>query len=157
MLYSFARVGAVARLRVREPAELALAILGVLDGSWGGMVEQVKARAWGALANVHRLNGDFNRAEEAFYRASFHLANAPDPLEEAHFYRLRARLRRDQGKLDVAIALQERAVRRLVRFAAPALGAEALLELAALHLTARDRPQTRAVLQAAVGMLRQKD
>ena len=80
-----------------EPAELALAILDVLDRSWRTLIDQGKARAWGALADVYRLKGDLVRAEKASFRAAFHLVNAPDPLEEAHFYRMRARLVRDQG------------------------------------------------------------
>ncbi len=129
-----------------ELAELALAVLGVLDGSWRALVEQRRAEAWGALAEACRLKGDIERAEAAWYRASFHLANAPDPLEEAQFYRLRARLFRDQGKRGPAVALLTRAVDLFARFAAPPLAAEALVELAGLHIGAGEREEALAAL-----------
>ena len=136
-----------------ELAELALAVLGVLDPSWRVLIDQGRARAWGALANSARLQGDLTRAEAAFYRASVHLASAPDPIEEARFRRLLARLLRDQGRLDEAIGLQDRAVRRLARFAAPGLVAEALVELACLHREAGDEPRTLISLARACAVL----
>jgi len=132
-----------------EPAELALAILGVLDPSWKVIIDQGRARAWGALANVYRLRGDLGRAEEAWFRASWHLANAPDPLEEAHFYRLRARLFRDRGQVAGAMAIQNRAIKHLARFAAPEIAAEALVELAVLHLHTGEREEALAALARA--------
>jgi tetratricopeptide (TPR) repeat protein len=132
-----------------ELAELALAILGVLDPWWRVLIDQGRARAWGALANTHRLKGNLARAEAAFFRASVHLANAPDPIEEARFYRLRARSLRDQGKLEEAIGLQNRAVRSLTRFATPGLVGEALVELASLYKRAGDEQQTLIALARA--------
>jgi len=137
-----------------ELAELALSLLGVIDDApRRGVVEQAKARACGALANARRLQGDLEGAERALYRAAYHVAVAPDPLEEAWFYRLRARLRRDQGRLGRAVALQMQAVERLAAMARPHLVAEALVELAALHLAAADRPRTLAALLAAASAL----
>jgi hypothetical protein len=64
-----------------ELAELALALLGVIDDARRrGVVEQAKARACGALANARRLQGDFEGAERALHRAAYHVAVAPDPL-----------------------------------------------------------------------------
>jgi tetratricopeptide (TPR) repeat protein len=123
------------------------------DKRCAGIVEQATARAWGALANAHRLQADFERADRALHRAAYHVAAAPDPLEEAWFYRLRARLRRDQGRLGRAVALQMQAVERLAATARPHLIAEALVELAALHLAAEDRPRTLAALLAAASAL----
>jgi hypothetical protein len=137
-----------------ELAELALSLLGVIDDvRRRGVVEQAKARACGALANARRLQGDLAGAERALHRAAYHVAVAPDPLEEAWFYRLRARLRRDQGRLGRAVALQMQAVERLAATARPHLVAEALVELAALHLAAADRPRTLAALLAAASAL----
>jgi tetratricopeptide (TPR) repeat protein len=136
-----------------ELAELALAILGVLDPSWRTLIDQGKARAWGALADVYRVQGDLARAEGACSRASFHLSNAPDPLENAHFHRLRARLLRSQGKLPEAIDLQEKAVRRLTRFATPAVTAEALVELAGFYEDAGDMQRTLVALGRASAMV----
>jgi tetratricopeptide (TPR) repeat protein len=135
-------------------AELALAIFGVLDEArYTGAVEQAKARAWGALANAYRLQGDFERADRALRRAAYHVAVAPDLLEEAWFYRLRARVRRDEGRLGRAVVLQMKAVERLAAQARPRFIAEALVELSALHLAAADRPRTIAALLAAADAL----
>jgi tetratricopeptide (TPR) repeat protein len=138
-------------------AELALGILDQVDASWRGLANHARARAWAAIGNCRRLRGDRGRAEDAFFRASFHLAEEADPLEEAHFYRLRAQLLRDQGNRDEAIALQRRALKRLDRYAAPADVAEALLELAGLHLDAEDRAQCLAALQKGCEVLRRND
>jgi hypothetical protein len=137
-----------------ELAELALSLLGVIDDARRrGIVEQAKARACGALANANRLQGDLEGAERALHRAAYHVAAAADPLEEAWFYRFRARLCRDQGRLGRAVALQMQAVERLAATARPHLIVEALVELAALHLAAADRPRTLAVLLAAASTL----
>jgi hypothetical protein len=138
-----------------ELAELALALLGALDDSGrAGVVGQAKARALGALANAYRLQADFDRVERLLQRAAYHVAAAADPLEEAWFYRLRARLLRDEGRLGRAVVLQMKAVERLAAQARPHLVAEALIELAALHLAAEDRPRTLAALLAAADALR---
>jgi hypothetical protein len=135
-------------------AELALSVLGGIDDARRrGVVEQAKARACGALANARRLQGDLEGAGRALRRAAYHVAASPDPLEEAWYYRLRARLRRDQGHLGRAVALQMQAVERLAATACPHLIAEALVELAALHLAAADRPRTLAALLAAASAL----
>jgi hypothetical protein len=135
-------------------AELALALLGVIDDARRrGVVEQAKARACGALANARRLQGDLDGAERALHRVAYHVATAPDPLEEAWFYRLRACLRRDQGRLGGAVALQMQAVERLAATAHPHFVAEALVELAALHLAAADQPRTLVALLAAASAL----
>jgi tetratricopeptide (TPR) repeat protein len=130
-------------------AELALGILDQVDAPWRGLAHQARVRAWGAIGNCRRLRGDLERAEDAFFRASFYLADTADPLEEAHFYRLRAQLLRDQGNRDEAIALQRRALKRLDRYAAPANVAEALVELAVLHLHAGEREEALAALVRA--------
>ncbi len=137
-----------------ELAELALSLLGVIDDARRrGVVEQIKARAWGALANAYRLQADFEKADRALHRAAYHVAVSSDPLEEAWFYRLRARLRRDQGRFGRAVALQMQAVERLAAMARPQLVAEALVELAVLHLATADRPRTLAALLAAASAL----
>lgn len=135
-------------------AELALGILDQVDASWRDLAHGARARAWGAIGHCRRLRGDRERAEDAFFRASFHLAETADPLEEAHFDRLRAQLLRDQGNRDEAIALQGRALKRLERYAAPVTVAEALVELANLHLDADDPPQCLTALQKACEVLR---
>jgi len=138
-----------------ELADLALGVAGVLDRSGGaaGLIDQITSRAWSARGNSHRLQGDFAEAESAFQRASYYLAISPDPLEESLFYRLRARLRRDQGNLESAVVMQERAVERLAGYAPPALTAEALIELAALHLAESNTGKTLAALAAATQVL----
>jgi hypothetical protein len=135
-----------------------------LAGAADGLMGQVAAdreRAPALLAELlaeppavrEHMAVTLEGAERALHRAACHVAASPDPLEEAWFYRLRARLRRDQGNLGRAVALQMQAVERLGPLARPPLVAEALVELAALHLAARDRPRTLAALLAAAGAL----
>jgi len=139
----------------QDLADLALAISGMLSttGRWGGLVEQLRARLWGAIANARRLRRDLRGAENAFAKAAFHLASSADPLEESLFYRLRALLRRDQGSLPAAISHQERAVALLAGYGRPSLHALSLIELAGLHVTDVDIERTMDALRAAAALL----
>lgn len=138
-----------------ELAELALAIAGVLDGSGGaaGLIEQVKARCWAAIGNALRVASRLAHAEAAFWQASYHLASSPDPLEESLFHRLRALLLRDQGKLETAIAVQEKAVELLHGFGRQVVAAISLIELAVLHLGREDVPSAVGFLRSAASAL----
>lgn len=146
----------------RELPELALAILGVIDTSGGvagvaGVIVQLRARAWGAFADALRSRGELEQAERSFLQAAYYLALSPDPLEEGRFFSLRARLRRDQGSLASATALQRRAVARLIPFAQPHLVADAWIELAELYLLARDPARACQALRTAADLLDPQD
>lgn len=138
-----------------ESAELALAVAGALAKSdcTAGLAEQLRARSWAAVANARRLQGRLEEAGRAFERAAFHLASAPDPLEESLFYRLKSLLHRDRGDLGAALAVQDRAVELLAGFGRPAPGAVALIELAALHSAAGDEACARECLRGAAAAL----
>lgn len=138
-----------------ELAELALAVAGALDasGATAGLIEEVKARCWAAIGNARRAAGELATAQNAFRQASYHLAASPDPLEESLFYRLRALLLRDQGKLKAAIAIQEKAVELLHGFGRPVVAAVSLIELAVLQLEKEDVPQAVDFLRSAASVL----
>lgn len=143
------------RASALELAELALAILELIDptGGLAAVVDPLRVRAWGAVAEAWRSRGDVESAKRAFERAFLHLLWAPDPLEEGLLLRLLSRLCRDQGNLPSAIALQRRSVARTVRFARSHLAAEAWLELAGLYLHGLNTPCAMRSLYAALGVL----
>jgi tetratricopeptide (TPR) repeat protein len=72
-------------------------------------VEGVKALGYCLLGNARRLQEDLAEAEEAFRDAAFHLVQPPDSCERAFYCRMLALLRREQGRMEEAVALLWRA------------------------------------------------
>ncbi len=105
---SFTNVG-----RAEELAELALQLADKLDASRYGAerIEDLRARAWGAIGNACRVRSDLAAAETAFEAAFVHLRQGTrDGLERACLLDLRASLLRAQRRLDEAVRLLRRAV-----------------------------------------------
>jgi hypothetical protein len=70
------------------------------------VVADLQARAWAALGESRRLEGDSAGAEEALRSAACCLAlGTGDLLVEAHLFEFEAWVRRDQGRLGEASAL----------------------------------------------------
>lgn len=96
-----------------ELAELAVWVAGHLDprASSEATLQDLRARSWGALANAHRVLGDFAGAEQAFETAERHLSEGSgDPHEEAHLLSLKASLRRLQMRFPEALDLLDQAL-----------------------------------------------
>jgi tetratricopeptide (TPR) repeat protein len=75
------------------------------------LIEDLKARTWGYVANANRVRSDLYAAEKAFGEADLHLKTGTgDPLERAILMDLEASLRRDQRRFDEALGLLRRAV-----------------------------------------------
>jgi hypothetical protein len=112
-----------------------LVIAGRLDPEvvGAGPIEHLKAAAWARIGDARRQAQELARADTAFRRAAAHLANAPEPVEEARLRRRMALLSRDRRDLARAIRLQERAVHVLAKYARATEIACALIELAALR------------------------
>lgn len=94
--------------QAEELAELAIAVSQELDtrryGS--GLVNDLKARAWGCLAEVLRNQADLRAADGAVAVAETLLAiGTGDVFEEARLLEVKALVRRDQRRLDEAHGL----------------------------------------------------
>jgi hypothetical protein len=111
-----------------------------------GPIEHLKAAAWARIGDSLREAQELARADTAFRRAATHLANAPEPVEEARLRRRMALLSRDRRDLPRAIRLQERAVHVLAKYAQAPEISYALIELAAL----RAEGDRAAALEAAL-------
>lgn len=91
---------------------LAVDVAGRLSPTYGaGAGETAQARAWIWLANILRVQGDFQQAEEAFQTAERHLSCGwLDPLDEALLLELKGPLRRGQRRFEEAIELLDGAI-----------------------------------------------
>lgn len=96
-----------------ELLHLALKVSNHLDSSFYGRerIEDLRARAWGYIANTRRVRMDLLGAEEAFAEAWSRLtAGTDDPMEKALIYDLRASLLRIQLNFDESMWLSRRAI-----------------------------------------------
>ncbi len=94
-------------------SNLALGVADRLDvevyGS--GLISDLKARAWGFVANARRIHSDFRGAEAAFRAAEDMLVDGSgDPLEWARLLDLKASLRRAQRRFEEALHLLDEVV-----------------------------------------------
>jgi hypothetical protein len=110
---------------------------------------RIREYAWAHLGNARRAAGSFAGAEEAFLHADEHYirdgARPWGALDGARPFLLKAFLRRDQGRLEDALALLAKA-EPLVRPADPDLH----LLAAAIHLSRRALDETAAALEQAL-------
>ena len=98
--------------RRHEAAELAVGIAQELEpaGVPPAVMEDLRARAWGALADARRSLGDLAGAEQAFASAEKHLLRGTDDLlGRARLLEILASLRQDQERYDEALRLLDRA------------------------------------------------
>jgi len=91
---------------------LAVEVAGRLSPAYGpGARETAQAQAWTWLANILRVQGDFQRAEAAFQTAEGHLSRSwLDPLDEALILELKGALRRGQRRFAEATELLDDAI-----------------------------------------------
>lgn len=97
-----------------ELAHLSLDLLDCLDLSYYGTepVEDLRARAWGYLANSRRIKSDLRGAQEAFALAFSALERGTgEPMEKAVLLDLRASLLRAQRRFQDAQRLLRRAIK----------------------------------------------
>jgi len=89
-------------------ATLALEIANRLDHTvYGyGLINDLKARSWGFIANARRIHADLKGAEAAFKEAeTMLLEGSGDPLESVRLLDLKASLRRAQRRFEEALDL----------------------------------------------------
>ncbi|HEY0512145.1 MAG TPA: hypothetical protein VGH73_09590, partial [Thermoanaerobaculia bacterium] len=99
-------------LHGEELLQLALEISAHLSPSSYGreLVEDMRARTWGYIANARRARMDLQSSEEAFEEAFQHLQRGTeDPMERAVLMDLQATLWRIQHRFDESLQLLHRA------------------------------------------------
>ena len=96
-----------------ELAKLALDLSEHLDAASYGAesIEDLRARAWAYLGNIHRVRFEFREAQDAFDRALLHLRRGTrEPWELAVWLDLKASLLRSQRHFDDAMRLLKRSL-----------------------------------------------
>lgn len=94
-------------------SRLALEVTDHLDPALygSGLINDLRARAWGFVANARRIYSDLRGADEAFREAECLLVEGSgDPLESARLLDLKASLRRAQRRFGEALGLLEEVV-----------------------------------------------
>lgn len=122
-------------------ADLAVTVAQGLEpaGVPPAVVEDLRARSWGVLADARRSRGDFLGAEKAFARAEEHLARGTaDLLERARLLDFLASLRNAQGRFDEAVRFLDRTVAIYRRAGQSHLLGRALLQKGYVRLSAGD-------------------
>lgn len=155
-------IAASYELRLSDPAEalrVARAAVDVAEAlaprpKAARWLADLRARAWGNLANCCRLVDDHVQAEEAWTRAgSFLKAGSRDKLLAADLAWLKAALRRSQRRLEEAAALYRRAAELAEEKRAHPIAARSRLGLAITHFYAGDAKQALAVATQAAQQL----
>jgi tetratricopeptide (TPR) repeat protein len=135
----------------REMADCAAIVTGELEPGGGfsaALINDLKARAWGARGEVLRRLADLRGAGEAFATAEGFLAQGTeDPLEEAGLLELQALLYRDQSRTREAHRLLDGAAAVYRRYRDFHLLGRACIRKGSVHGQAND-------LAAAVDWLR---
>jgi tetratricopeptide (TPR) repeat protein len=135
----------------RELADSAVIVaeaLEAVEGFGGALVNDLKARAWGARGEVLRRLSDLRRAGEAFATAeAFMSQGTEDALEEAGLLELRAALYRDQSRTGEAHLLLDEAIAVYRRYRDSHLMGRAFIQKGRVHGQAGE-------LEAAIEQIR---
>jgi tetratricopeptide (TPR) repeat protein len=135
---------------------LALRLSEHLDaGRYGGeLIEDLRARAWAAIANSCRVRSDLQGAEEAFSCAYAHLRKGTrDLLERAMLLDLEASLRRDQRCFADAFRLLRRAVAIFLQNDQRHRAGRSLVKLSTVHHAAGDPEEAIPLLYRAIELI----
>lgn len=139
-----------------EILRLALDISGRLPPSFygSGLIEDMRARSWGYIANARRVQWELGAAEEAFEEAFLYLASGTeDPLERAMLWDLEVSLRRLQKDFERSLALSYRAISIFRRVGDPHLLGSAMVKLSTLYSNLRKPNQATSTLYRALGLI----
>ncbi|HEX4963707.1 MAG TPA: hypothetical protein VF173_22970 [Thermoanaerobaculia bacterium] len=118
------------------------------------LIEDLRARACGYVANSYRLRSDLQRAEETFASAYGHLLQgSQDPMEHAILMDLEASLRRDQRRFEQAFRLLRRAVSIFLRNDQRHRAGRSLVNLSTVHHYAGNPEQGVPILFQATELI----
>jgi tetratricopeptide (TPR) repeat protein len=114
----------------------------------------LRARAWAAIGNAHRLRFDLRGAEEAFKVAAAHLERGTgEATERAVFFDLQASLLRAQRRFDEALALLRRAGGIFLRFGERHRAGRTLVKMSTVHRYAGSPEKAIPLLYKALGLI----
>jgi tetratricopeptide (TPR) repeat protein len=146
-----------AAIRDAEHAEelgcLALTASSLLDPGFYGAepIEDLRARAWGHVANARRVRSDLDGAEEGFASAKEHLQQGTqDPLEIALLLDLEGSLRRDQRQLSEAARLFKKAAGIFLDHGDPHRSGRSLLNVSTVQYVSGDLNEAMATLRRSL-------
>jgi tetratricopeptide (TPR) repeat protein len=147
---------------LRDPARaealghLALRLAEELDTSAyvPELIEDLRARTWGYIANSRRLRSDLRGADDAFTRSYAHLRRGTrEPVERATLLDLKASLRRDQRRLDDALRLLQRAVTLFLDAGDSHRAGRSLVNLSTVHSQAGRTEEAVPLLYQALELI----
>jgi tetratricopeptide (TPR) repeat protein len=118
------------------------------------LIEDLRARAWGYIANACRCRRELTAAEEAFEEAFSRLrGGTEDPLEQATLFDLQGSLRRYQGRLEESLQLSRRAIAVFHRLGQKHALGKAIVNLAVYQAESGDRIQAIQSLHQALELI----
>jgi tetratricopeptide (TPR) repeat protein len=136
-----------------ELGRLALTASSLLDAGFYGAesIEDLRARAWGHIANARRVRSDLDGAEQGFASAKEHLQRGTQaPLEIALLLDLEASLRRAQRRLGEAARLFLKAAGIFLDHGEPHRSGRSLLNLSTVQYFTGDLDEALATLRRSL-------
>lgn len=137
-------------------ALLAVEVLDHLDASLYGAepLEDLRARAWGYVANSRRVQADLQGAEEAFsFAFSFLRLGTGDLMERALLLDLKASLLTKQGRFSKALGLLRRSVAIFLELGEKHRAGRALVGMSTVHTLAGKPEQAIFLLYRALTLI----
>jgi tetratricopeptide (TPR) repeat protein len=122
---------------------------------WPRLLADLRARAFAELGNAYRVNDRLSKADAAFERAEEFLEDGTgDPILQARILDLLASLRKDQRRLEEAVALLDRVHSLYLEADDPHLAGRALISMAgATHCLGHPREAV-GIFEKGLRMLR---
>jgi tetratricopeptide (TPR) repeat protein len=118
------------------------------------LIEDLRARAWGFIANARRCRRELAASEEAFGEAFSRLRRGTtDPLEQALLFDLQASLRRYQGRLEESLRLSRRAISTFHKLGQTQAVGKALVTSSIAHVRRGDLARSSQGLHRALGLI----
>jgi tetratricopeptide (TPR) repeat protein len=136
-----------------ELGRLALTASSLLDaGLYGAApIEDLRARAWGHIANARRVRSDLDGAEQGFISAKeHHQRGTQGPLKIAHLLNLEGSLRRAQRRFDEASRLLKKAAGIFLDQGEPHWSGRSLLNLSTVQYFTGDLDEALATLRRSL-------
>jgi tetratricopeptide (TPR) repeat protein len=142
--------------RALQLAELGVEAADRLDPATYGdaAMHDLRARAWAMRGNALRIRSDLTEAGRCLTRALKLLEDGTgDPLEEARVCELLSALRSNQGRIEQAVRLQERAMRLYRRAGHRDRLGKAMVDLASYTALAGDRDHAIELIHKALDLV----